>query len=526
MTEASGNSGSRGSSSGRSQGSSKRAQVPRGPGFFADLKDMAQRYSKRTSAQHKRLVVLILVVGIGLRAWLLFQSITAQEAFMWVHYGMRPALEVISDMSHPENQILHTLLAKWSMGLFGADLIALRLPAFLASIASMPLFYLFVRSMFNRYIALIALAMVAGSGGLIEYGAVANGQAIVWFFMTLALVFGRHFTKENDLISALGMGISLALGMWASPYGLYPALMVLLWSMFHLMLNHKDSLPARMQVWFAGFAAFLVLALVLYAPIINNHGMDHLFLHDSSPDQSWKRFKLVQTEGIMALWFYLVDMSSRWFAILGLVGLVAAAAISQKYRVLALAMLISAAVPVLLVRYVPEPDAWLYSLYIFHISSAIALFYLLKLAQEKLFKKLGKRTRVSVAALAILVLTAVPAMRLFLTSDRMQRFPEAAPMALYLNGAMEGEDRVYVDQPWKEPLLFHLMCYGKSKGVAQGVGPLGSHIFVVVDPGEEQSVATVLELYGLPADRLLAPELVLEEEQVKVHVGKLGPAIE
>ncbi len=525
MAEVSEKSG-RGSSSERSRGRSKSVHVPRGAGFFADLKDMAQRYNKRTSPQHKRLVVLLLLAGIGMRAWMLFEPITAQEAFMWVYYGVRPALEIISDMSHPENQILHTLLAKWSMALFGADLISLRLPAFLASVASMPLFYLFVRSMFNRYIALIALAMVAGSGGLIEYGALANGQAIVWFFMTLALVFGRHFTKENDVISALGMGISLALGMWASPYGLYPALMVLLWSMFHLMLNHKDSLPARMQVWFAGFATFLVLTLVLYAPIINNHGMDQLFMHDSLPDQSWKRFKLVQTEGIMALWFYLVDMGSRWFAMLGLLGLIAGAAISQKYRVLAIAMLISAAIPVLLVRYVPEPEVWLYSLYIFHISSGIALFYLLKLAQEKMFPKLGKRTRVSVAAFSILVLTAVPAMRLLLTTDRMHRFPEAAPIASYLNGAMEGEDRMYADSPWKEPLLFHMMCYGKSKGVAEGLGPLGSHIFVVVDPGAEQTVSTILELYALPADRLIAPELVLQEERVKIHLGKLGPASE
>lgn len=516
----------RASSPGRSQSRSKRTNVPRGAGFFADLKDLAQRYNKRTSAQHKRLVLIILFVGIALRTWMLLQPIAAQEAFMWVHYGMRSALEIISDMSHPENQVLHTLLAKWSMGIFGSDLIALRLPAFLASIASMPLFYLFVRSMFNRYIALIALAMVAGSGGLIEYGALANGQAIVWFFMTMALVFGRHFTQENDALSAVGMGISLALGMWASPYGLYPAFMVLLWSLFHLLLNHSDSLPARMQVWSAGFGSFLVLALVLYAPIINNHGLDQLFLHDTSPDQSWKRFKLVQTEGIMDLWFYIVDMGSRWFSILGLIGLVAAAAISQKYRVLAIAMLVSAAVPVLLVRYVPEPEVWLYTLYIFHLSSAIALFYLLKLAQEKVFPKLGKRTRVSVAALSILVLTAVPAMRFLLTSDRVMRFPEAAPLAMYLNGAMEGEDRVYADLPWKEPLLFHMMCYGKSKGVAQGVGPLGSHIFVVIDPGEEQTMESVLAQQGLPIDRIIAPELMFEEERVKVLVGKLGPESE
>lgn len=490
---------------------------------MADLKDMVQRYGKRTSAQHKRLVAFILLAGIGLRSWMLFAPITAQEAYMWVHYGVRPVIDIISDLNHPEDQVLYTLLAKWSMQLFGPGPIALRTPAFLASVLTMPLFYLFVRSMFNRYIALIALGLVAGSGGLIEFGALANGQAVVWFFMCLALVFGRHFTKENDPVSALGMGVSVALGMWASPHGLYPAFMVLLWSLFHLMLNHKDSLPARLRLWFAGFAAFLILTLLLYAPIINHHGLLHIFRHESLPYHTWNSFKLVQTEGIMALWFHLVDMGSRWFAILGLLGLVAAAHISQKYRVLAISMLISSALPVLLLRYVPEPQAWLFSLYIFHLSSAIALFYVLKLLQEKLFPKLGKRTRVSVAALSILVITAVPAMLFLHTTDRSQRFPEADVVARYLSGAMEGEDRVYCDAPWKEPILFHLMCKGRNKGIVRDMGPVGSHIFIVMAPGMEQTIESVLMQQALPTERFIDQELVLEEGRLKVYVGKLGP---
>ena len=64
----------------------------------------------------------------------------------------------MSDYSHPTNHILHTLLTKLSTGILGVGPVALRLPAFLAALLSMPVFYLFARGMFNRYIALIALA--------------------------------------------------------------------------------------------------------------------------------------------------------------------------------------------------------------------------------------------------------------------------------------------------------------------------------------------------------------------------------
>lgn len=488
-----------------------------------DLKDLFERYNKRTSGAHKRLVVFLVAAGTALRAWMMFQPITADEAFVWVHYGMRPMLDIISDMKHPQNQVFHTLLVKWSATLFGPDTITIRLPAFLASVLSMPLFYLFVRSMFNRYIAVITLALVAGSATLIEYSGVANGHAIVWFCMVVALVLGRHFTKENNPVSAVGMGLFLALGMWASPGGLYPALMVLLWSLLHLIFNHSDSLPARLQYWFAGFVVFLVLTLLLYAPIINNHGLLQLFLHESSPDLSWKRFKLVHTEGTMALWFHIVDASARWFALLGLLGLIVAAYISQKYRIMALSMLIGAAVPVLIIRYVPEPGIWSYTLYILHISTAIALFYILKFAQEKFFPKLGKRTRVAVASVVLLAATAWPAMAFLLTSDRLHRFPEALVMAEYLDGALDAGDRVHADMPWEDPLLFHLMCRGWSKEVVRGVGPVGGHLFVVMDPGAEQTLASVLAVQAVPEERLHGQELVLEEGRVKIIVGVVAP---
>jgi 4-amino-4-deoxy-L-arabinose transferase-like glycosyltransferase len=501
----------------------RRSSVPRGAGFVPDLKDLFQRYNKRTSGAHKRLVVFLILAGAALRTWMLFLPITADEAFMWVHYGVRPVLDVISDLKHPQNQVFHTLLVKLSTFLFGLDIMTIRLPAFLASVLSMPLFYLFVRSMFNRYIAVIALALVAGSGTLIEYSGVANGHAIVWFCMVSALVLGRHFTKENNPVSAVGMGFFLALGMWASPGGLYPALMVLLWSLFHLLFNHSDSLPARLQFWFAGFALFLLLTLLLHAPIINNHGLLQLFHHDSLPDLSWKRFKLVHTEGTMALWFHIVDASARWFALLGLLGLIVAAYISQKYRIMALAMLIGAAVPVLIIRYVPEPGTWSYTLYVLHVSTAIALFYILKFVQEKFLPKLGKRTRVAVASVVLLAATAWPAMAFLLTTERLQRFPEVVVMANYLNGALDAEDRVHADVPWEDPLLFHLMCRGWSKEVVRGIGSEGGHLFVVVDPGAEQTLASVLAVQAVPDERLLGQELVLEQGRVKIIVGLVGP---
>jgi 4-amino-4-deoxy-L-arabinose transferase-like glycosyltransferase len=485
--------------------------------FLADLKELLPRYAKHTSAGHKQLVLLLVLAGAFLRGWFLMAPISADEAFMWVHYGSHSASMVISDLAYPQNQILHTLLVKLSAGIFGVSKVTIRLPAFIAAVLSMPLFYLFVRAMFNRYIAVMALALVASSGALIEYSALANGQAVVWLFILLALAFGRHFHKGNNVVSAVFMGLMLALAMWTSTTAIFPSMMVLLWSLFHLLFNHSDSLPARMINWSVAFLVFLLLTLLLYAPVIKDFGILQLLHHNTLPDHTWKKFKRIHHEGAMMLWFHLLDTSGRIFATLGLVGLVAAAYISVKYRTLTFAMLLGAVVPVLLNRYVPEPQAWLYTLYILHISTALVLFYILKYVQEKAMPSLGKRTRVAVASVVLLVACGWPSMYFLMDTDRIARFPEAEPVAHFFRDAMEPQDRIIADHPWEDPLVFHLMCEGLGIGAARGTGVSGSHLYVVVDPGIDQTIEAVLAQQGLDQESTETLELVKEVARLKVY---------
>jgi 4-amino-4-deoxy-L-arabinose transferase-like glycosyltransferase len=495
-----------------------------GGGFLPDLKDVLTRYHKRTSAAHKRSVLLLVLLGAALRGWLLFEPITADEAFMWVQYGVLPVGEVVSDLGHSANHVFHTLLVQMSTGLFGLDKVTIRLPAYLSGVLAMPLFYLFVRAMFNRYIALMTLALVAGSGGLLELSALASGHAVVWLLTCLALVFGRHFLKQNSPVSAIGMGVALALALWTMPGGLYPALMVMLWSLFHILVRHSETVPQRIRYWFLALGVLVVLTLMLYSPIIINHSITHIFHHDSLPDLSWKKFKLVHTEGTMALWFHLVDVGSAWFAIVGLIGVLVAAFISQKYRMLAFAMLLGASVPVLLIRYVPEPETWTYTLFIFHLSTAIVLFYALKFVQERLLPDLGKRTRVGIASLVLVGATAWPAMDFLLETDRQRRFPEAEVAANFLNDAMGVEDRVHAAVPWKDPLLFHLMCLGWTKGAMQGLGKEGSYLYVLIDPGSDQTVESVLYQQAVDQERLGGMKVLLEQGRIKIFGTRTAAA--
>ena len=119
-------------------------------------------------------------------------------------------------------------------------------PTCLAGILVLPLFCMFVRAMFSNPLrGAYRAGLVASSPPLVLYSALSG---LGWLFLVLALLAGRHLVKENNPVSAVAMGLFLALGM-GGPDFLYPALMVLVWSVLYLVLSYSSTLGQRMATW-------------------------------------------------------------------------------------------------------------------------------------------------------------------------------------------------------------------------------------------------------------------------------------
>lgn len=477
--------------------------------FRADVREVIDDYGVRTSPAHKRFVLFLLLAGTVLRAWMLSRPVSYDEAFAYVAFATRPIGTILSDHSHPTNHILHTLLAKLSTGIFGVGQVSLRLPAFFAGVLSMPLFYLFARGMFNRYIAIMALALVASSGGLIEYGALAYGYSLTWLCMTIALVLGRHFVKENNAVTALLIGLFCALGAWAMPSMIFIAAMIHLWLFFSLMFKYDQSLRARLTKLLLSLVVFVLLTLVFYTPVIMAHGLDQLFQQAAPPEHTWQRFTRTHTDQVLNVWVFFTDPVAPWIGLLAIAGLFHAFYISSKYRMLVFAMALGAIPLVMLLSDFGHARTWLYTLYIFHLSSAIAIFYLLKFVQDKLIPGFGKRARTAGACL-VLLLPAVPAMPVI--RDRLERFPEAQKAADHLARALKPGDHVLADVGWEAPMAFYLIDRDVSMGVIGGAPTKGHFAYVAVDRQGGGSFDLVLGHHELdPA--AFAPPVRVEQWQ-------------
>jgi 4-amino-4-deoxy-L-arabinose transferase-like glycosyltransferase len=228
-------------------------------------------------------LLLATLVAIALRLPLLFRPLRTDEAATFLYYAARPLTVGLSVYGSPNNHILHTALMHVAWRLFGPAEWALRLPAFLAGVALVPLAYFTARALARPLTrppatlspltrgegksiggGLIAAALVATLPILVDYSTDARGYTLVCAFTLLALLAAVPLRERGDRTSALAFALCIALGLWTIPIMIYPFVMLATWTM--ASRHWRSALAVS--------AAAVALALGLYSPVLVVSGLD------------------------------------------------------------------------------------------------------------------------------------------------------------------------------------------------------------------------------------------------------------
>ncbi len=473
----------------------RRQHQPGLAGLRADLAGGLRHLSSRTSSQHKRFVLAVVVLGTLLRALRLDAALSFDEAYTWTGYASRSFGFLFSDYTFTGNHILYSALARLSTLVFGVHAWSLRLPALVAGVLVMPLAYSFTRKVFNRHIAVIFLCFIAVSGPLVEYSAMARGYSLMWLAMMGMLATGRHYVKTENWASAVLMAVVAALGMWATPAMAYAAIMAYAWTWFMLLSNYESTVRRRTGKLLGSLVLAGVLSMLCYLPVIITHSVDHLINHPSMVENTWARFVNTQQDRVFEVWAYFSDSSSTLLAVAGMLSVVYAANVSSKYRFLIFGLLLGSVPLILVQRFLAPPATWTFTLAIFGLGIAIALFYLLKLVRDKLFTGFTKAQRTLVAGVAVLLLFGITGQRS--PGDPVERFPDAQLAAQWLADNTGPGDRICVQSPWSPAMEFYLSAYGSRASVGGGL-PAG-RLLVLVAPGHGQTPMGVMRDAGIAA---------------------------
>ena len=144
-------------------------------------------------------IAAVFCLYILLRAWLL--PVTVDESATAINHVPRLVFDTLTYQleANPNNHILHTLLIKTFVGIFGWHHFVLRLPVliggFLYAWASVQL----VRKISDQaWLRVFSLMLLLGNPYLLEFFSLARGYGLAAGLMTVALWHAWRFYESND----------------------------------------------------------------------------------------------------------------------------------------------------------------------------------------------------------------------------------------------------------------------------------------------------------------------------------------
>ncbi|MGA7270853.1 MAG: hypothetical protein WB239_07255 [Acidimicrobiia bacterium] len=299
-------------------------------------------------------VLLLTLVAIFLRQQFLDGPMRYDEAFTVWRYATEGSLRIIADYSLPNNHILHTVLVHGAWRLLGMEPWAVRMPAFIAGVALVPLGFLVFARIAGQVAGVTTAGLICGWSVLVDFSVNARGYTLAAAFSLIAVALAAEIRSgERHPWQLWTLGVTGALGLWTIPVFLYPLTAVVLWL---AAPDGRRSWRDRIFVGVGVGTLSILLAAVLYAPVMLVGGLKSILGNKfvtPDPFDTFSRNLPHFLDGVAGMWTHNVPM-----LLVGLlaIGVVAALADSHGRGVMTLAWsFLLGTGAVLLVHHVSPP---------------------------------------------------------------------------------------------------------------------------------------------------------------------------
>jgi len=168
------------------------------------------------TAEHRQWALLcgLLAVALVLRLWALNSCLWFDEVLTLVDFVRRPLGELVTSFPSQNQHMLFSVLAHWSIGVFGEHPWALRLPAVAFGVASLWALFLLGRSVLGAREALLACALMTVSYHHVWFSQNARGYTGLLFFATLSTWLWIECRARRAWSWHIAYAVTVALGMW------------------------------------------------------------------------------------------------------------------------------------------------------------------------------------------------------------------------------------------------------------------------------------------------------------------------
>ncbi len=438
-------------------------------------------------------ITLVTAIGATVRSFFLAQPMRYGEAYTFLRFVN------VGFLSHfyyplPNNHVLHTLLVRVSVGLFGSHPVAIRLPAFLAGVSAIPLTFCLSRSLSgDDRSGYFAAGLVAVFPYLILFDAMARGYSIV-VVLTLCLVaLGMRVIEYPSMRICSLMALVIALGVLDMPSFVFPAAGVLCWT--STVLLHRGRKPAWVlanMLTPCSLMAVLLIGLFYTPVVIASNGIDNLIHNEYVMGRPWQEFLTALPTHISSTAQILFRNIPALVLIASLLLLVVGYCVMARERrwtmlLLLPAVTVGGAVVLFAQHAIPFARTWIYLLPLTFILMDASLVAIAK-------------SSVRCIKTIMIILTGCAAIlamsRDVSTLSPSDDFPEAPTLVDFLSREMTPADHLVAICPTEAPMRFYMWYRNVPREELPAQRGLVRRVFFVVKPSK-YSLTDILDYYFL-----------------------------
>ncbi len=309
--------------------------------------------------------LVVILIGAILRIVFINQSVGNDEAYTYLAFSSRPVLSILTDYSHPNNHIFHSILAHFSALLFGQVTWAIRLPALLGGILMIPACYLAGRKLYSAPAGLMAASFLAASPTFITYSAQARGYTVLAFFTLVMILLGAELVQQNNRSGWIVFSLCGVLGAFTIPIMVYPLAALYIWLVLEFFTRYGWSREFRQRIIPVLVSAIGVIAgtVLVYLPVIlAGTGLKSLIANGEVVSQPWSIFIINLRTRLGRTWTEWNDALPFFFTFLTAIGFVISFYIHRRLSRtkvhLAVASVLGFAIVLLIHRVAPYTRIW------------------------------------------------------------------------------------------------------------------------------------------------------------------------
>lgn len=356
------------------------------------------------------LLILIVLVGFGLRLLYIDQPMRYDESTSFLRYVEEGLGNVVSTYNAPNNHIFHNVLVWLIWKVFGSiSPVIVRLPALFSGLLVIPTTYVVGKQFYGAEIGLIATVLAAGMPALILYSTNARGYSLVVLCALLMAYSALRIVRDDDRQWLFLFAGSAIVGFYSVPTMLYPAAGIALWILATILVVYP---PAK---WWSLLWSWTVIGLLvgaggalLYVPvIIGGSGLYSVIGNKFVRSQPLDVFLVGASGHLSEAWdllsLGLSTVGAAVFAVFFVAGLVFHRRVSGEPIPILPAFLIGAGACVFLQRNLAFPRVWIYLIPFFDLSAVAGFWWIFQQGPRHVGSALNQHTALVILTGGILL---------------------------------------------------------------------------------------------------------------------------